>query len=297
MSDQLRFDGQVAIVTGAGGSPSLGRSYAHLLAERGASVVVNDLDTNAAVVDEITAAGGSAVADHHDVSTEYGARDVVKSALDAFGRVDVLVNNAGVVMLARFGQITPADMRRIVDVHLWGHIWMCRAVWPHMGEQGYGRIVNISSAAVWGLPYTVIYGAAKAGVIGLTRGLALDGEDLGIKVNALIPTAATVAVSKHLADDDHRARYAGTAEAVAPAMAFLAHAHCPVSGECLDAKGGHVARTVFETTRGYADDALTPEAVRDHWEQIVDPAGATEVPRPGEVPLSARKIKPYVPTA
>ena len=203
---ELRFDGRVAIVTGAGGQdPSLGRSHATLLAERGAKVVVNDLGVgpdgrgvmraNAAqVVDQILAAGGEAIADQHSVADEDGAHSVVATALDTWGRLDILVNNAGVCFMAHFDEISSADIRKIIDVHLMGTLWMCRAAWPHMRAAGYGRIVNTTSGAMFGIENLSIYGAAKSGIFGLTRGLAVEGAESGIKVNALGPAANTTAI-------------------------------------------------------------------------------------------------------
>jgi NAD(P)-dependent dehydrogenase (short-subunit alcohol dehydrogenase family) len=185
---ELRFDGEVAIVTGAGSNPSLGRSYALALAARGAKVVVNDLGVGPdgtgrlaakaeSVAKEIVDAGGEAIADTHSVAEEDSARAIVQTALDAWGRVDILVNNAGVAILAEFGEISSTDLRRVLDVHLYGNVWMCRAVWPQMREAGYGRIINITSGALGGIRYTTIYGAAKGGILSLTRGLAVEGED------------------------------------------------------------------------------------------------------------------------
>src|SRR4051812_33526238 len=174
-AEPLRFDGRVAIVTGAGGQkPGLGETYARHLAARGAKVVVNDLGvgpvgggaipSNAqTVVDEINANGGEAIADMHSVADPASARAVVQTALDAWGRIDILVNNAGVVFFASFDEISETDVRAIVDSHLYGNIWMARAAWPHMKQAGYGRIVNISSDAIYGFPYLTLYSAAKAG--------------------------------------------------------------------------------------------------------------------------------------
>ena len=173
-------------MTGAGGQPpSLGRSrHANLLAGRGAKVVVNDLGvgpdgrgilrSNAEqVVDEIRAAGGEAVADAHSVADEAGAREIVQTALDTWGRLDILVNNAGIAHIAHFDEISSADIRKVIDVHLMGTLWMCRAAWPFMRDAGYGRIVNTTSGGVFG--QESIYGTAKAGIFGLTRGLAIEG--------------------------------------------------------------------------------------------------------------------------
>jgi NAD(P)-dependent dehydrogenase (short-subunit alcohol dehydrogenase family) len=177
---QLRFDERVAIVTGAGGNPGLGRSYALALAERGARVVVNDVGGGPdgrgiapvdpqKVVDEIVALGGEAVADRNSVAEVDSARAIVQTALDAWGRVDILINNAGVNIPALFSEIDSRDIERTIAVHLLGTIWMCRAAWPAMSGQGYGRIVNISSGTALGQRYLAVYGAAKGGVLGLTR--------------------------------------------------------------------------------------------------------------------------------
>jgi NAD(P)-dependent dehydrogenase (short-subunit alcohol dehydrogenase family) len=171
----LRFDGKVAIVTGGGGQkPSLGRSHALFLASRGAKVVVNDIGVGpngrsevpasaAALVDEIRAAGGEAVADTNSVATAESAKAVVQTALDAFGGVHIVVNNAGVALLADFDELSDGDIGRMMDVHLMGPIWMCRAAWPHMKRQRYGRIVNVGSTAIFGIRGTAVYGAAKGG--------------------------------------------------------------------------------------------------------------------------------------
>jgi NAD(P)-dependent dehydrogenase (short-subunit alcohol dehydrogenase family) len=191
-----RFDDQVAIVTGAGGG--LGREYALLLAAEGARVVVNDYGGDMsgqpgtaamadAVVAEIRAAGGVAVADSHDVAL--AGAEVVAHALDSFGRVDVVVNNAGIAGGGTIETIEPAEFDRMLAIHLGGTIAICRAAWTPFREQGYGRIVNTSSASVFGLPGTGAYITAKAGIVGLTRALSHDGRDIDIKVNAVMPTA------------------------------------------------------------------------------------------------------------
>lgn len=297
---ELRFDGRVAIVTGAGGrEPSLGRSHARLLAERGAKVVVNDLGVgpdgrnilraNAEqVAEEIRAAGGEAVADLHSVADEDGARRVVQTALDAWGRLDILINNAGICFMTQFDEITDADIRRVIDVHLMGTVWMCRAAWPHLRRAGYGRIVNTTSGAMFGVQHLSIYGAAKGGIFGLTRGLALEGAPLGIKVNALGPAANTSAI-RHFNDpsaftklmEDHF-----PTGLVSPAVAFLAHEDCPVSGANLEAGGGNVSVRVFGQTTGHYDSELTIEKVRDNFTAIADTATARlmpDLPNSGEL--------------
>ncbi|BBZ39967.1 SDR family NAD(P)-dependent oxidoreductase [Mycobacterium conspicuum] len=313
---ELRFDGRVAIVTGAGGQhPSLGRSHVTLLAERGAKVVVNDLGVgpdgrgilraNAEqVVDEIRAAGGEAVHDQHSVADEEGARSVVATALDAWGRLDILVNNAGVCAMAHFDEISSTDIRQILDVHLMGTLWMCRAAWPHLREATYGRIVNTTSGAMFGIEHLSIYGAAKSGIFGLTRGLAVEGATLGIKVNALGPAANTTAIHHF----NEASPFTSLMEEhfptslVSPVVAYLAHESCALSGANLEAAAGNVGLRVFGQTAGYTDADLTVEKVRDNLSTITDKRTATMIPDPGEVPAGptgavqlGAVLKPYQP--
>ncbi len=295
---ELRFDGRVAIVTGAGGrDPSLGRSHAGLLAERGAKVVVNDLgvgpdgrgvvQANAEqVAEHIRAAGGDAVADLNSVADEAGARGVVATALDTWGRVDILVNNAGVCFMVHFDEISDGDISNIINVHLMGAVWMCRAAWPYMRKAGYGRIVNTTSGAMFGIENLSIYGAAKSGIFGLTRSLAVEGAQLGIKVNALGPAANTTAI-RHF---NEPSPFTDMMEAhfpvalVSPAVAYLAHESCELSGASLEAGAGNVGLRVFGQTAGYTDTNLTIEKVRDNLATIVDKSTATMMPDPGELP-------------
>jgi NAD(P)-dependent dehydrogenase (short-subunit alcohol dehydrogenase family) len=313
---ELRFDGRVAIVTGAGGQdPSLGRSHAALLAERGAKVVVNDLGVgpdgrgimraNAdQVVEEILVAGGEAVPDRHNVAEEEGARSVVTTALDTWGRLDIVVNNAGICFMAHFDEISSADIHNIIDVHLMGTVWMCRAAWPHMREAGYGRIVNTTSGAMFGIENLSIYGAAKSGIFGLTRGLAVEGAALGIKVNALGPAANTTAI-RHFNETSPFTSLMEThfpTRLVSPAVAYLAHESCELSGANLEAGAGNVGIRVFGQTAGYTDTDLTVEKVRDNLSTIIDKHTATMIPDPGEIPVGPTGaaqigvvLKPYQP--
>jgi NAD(P)-dependent dehydrogenase (short-subunit alcohol dehydrogenase family) len=274
---QLRFDGQVVIVTGAGSNPGLGRSYARYLAGRGAKVVVNDLGVGPdgrgvtvsradAVVEEIRAAGGEAVADTHSVATQDGALAVVQTAMDAFGRVDVLVNNAGVLEYALFEELTPADIEKMVSSHLMGAIWMSRAAWPHMRAAGSGRIVNTVSGSVIGAKYSSIYGGMKAGIFGFTRNLAIEAEQLGIKVNAILPSAATVAwltFSDNETRPDDQVLREHSPDRIAPALALLAHADVPFNGRCLGANGVNVYEVGLWRTEGATQESWTPEEIRD----------------------------------
>ncbi len=292
MSD-LRFDGRVAIVTGAGGNPSLGRSYAMLLAERGAKVVVNDLGVGPDgrgvvkahadnVAQEIVDAGGEAVASTDSVSESDSAAAVVQTAIDAFGKVDILINNAGVANVSLFSEISDKDINRVIGAHVMGNIWMCKAVWPHMQEAEYGRIVNITSYAVLGLKYNITYGAAKGAILALGRGLAIEGAPSGIKVNVLGPVAGTVAATHFIEPSEWLTRQTESlkAELVSPVAAFLVHEDVPCSGKYFEAAGGRVVERFYSETQGYTNGELTPELVRDNYEQIVDRTDATILPDP-----------------
>ncbi len=292
---ELRFDGEVAIVTGAGGRPSLGRCYAHLLAARGAKVLVNDLGVGPdgrgsapasaqAVAQEIRDAGGEAVADTHSVAEQETAARVVQTALDGWGRVDILVNNAGVAILAEFDEITATDIERMIHVHLLGNIWMTRAVWAHMKERGYGRIVNASSAAVLGLRYVTIYGAVKGAVLALTRGLAVEGRPHGIKVNAIGPSALTSAFE--LLYREGTDATAPPPELVAPVVAFLCHRQCPHNGGYFESAGGHTSMRRLVETRGYTNPALELEDVYANFAQIMSTEGMVLTPEPDENPIA-----------
>ena len=197
----LGFDGKVAIITGAGGG--LGKQHALSLASRGALVVVNDLggavdgsgsDAGAAqlVVDEIKAAGGEAVADTDSVATPEGGEAIVQTAIDAFGRIDIVINNAGILRDKTFHNMTPDLLDPVLDVHLKGAFNVTKPAWVHMREQQYGRVISTSSAAgVFGNFGQTNYGAAKMGLVGLTRVLAVEGARYNIKANAIAPLALT----------------------------------------------------------------------------------------------------------
>jgi NAD(P)-dependent dehydrogenase (short-subunit alcohol dehydrogenase family) len=186
---EMRFDGRVAIVTGAGNG--LGRAYARLLAARGARVVVNDIGTSSmgrgssegpahTVTREIIGAGGAAVADTHTVADEESARAIVQTALDAFGKLDILINNAGISIMAPFGELSSADFMKVINTNMMGVVWMCRAAWPHMQKASYGRIVNITSTSFLGHPTLTAYVTARAGTFGFTRTLGLEGAQYNI---------------------------------------------------------------------------------------------------------------------
>jgi NAD(P)-dependent dehydrogenase (short-subunit alcohol dehydrogenase family) len=275
----LGFDGKVAVITGAGGG--LGRCHALLLASRGALVVVNDLggavdgsgsSTGPAqkVVDEIRAAGGEAVADTSSVATPEGGEAIVATALEAFGRVDIVINNAGILRDKAFHNMTADLADPVLDVHLRGAFNVTRPAFAAMREQGYGRIVSTSSAAgLFGNFGQTNYGAAKMGLVGLTHVLAIEGAKYGIKANAIAPLALTRMTESIMGRLGERLDPA----LVSPVVAWLAHDDCPVSGEVFSVGGGRVARIFVAETRGYYSPGLTPEQVRDHVEEIRSEAG------------------------
>jgi NAD(P)-dependent dehydrogenase (short-subunit alcohol dehydrogenase family) len=225
------------------------------------------------VAEEITRRGGDAVADASDIANELGAGAVVQAALDRFGRLDILVNNAGIIRWAGFPEADEENLTRHLAVHTVGSFLTARAAWPHMLDQGYGRIVMTTSSGVFGLPNNVSYATAKGGVIGLSRSLATAGRRHGILVNAVAPAAAT-----RMAGDTEDAAMAP--ELVAPMVAFLAHESCTVSGEIYAAGAGRFARLFLASAPGYVHPGpdVTIEDVASHWAAINDEAGYT-VPR------------------
>ena len=277
------FNGRTAIVTGAGGNPSMGRCHALLLAERGANVVVNDIgdpgvphygnaSSAEAVVAEITARGGKAVASTHSVASEEGASRIVQTALDAFGTVDILVNNAAISIASPIHEMSSEHVRQHLEVNLLGQIWMVRAVWPHMSAAGYGRIVNIGSGAFAGMLPMSVYGTTKGGVFSLTRGIALEGAEFGIKANSVHPGAFTrMLVSQHEEASSiyQFAKDNLPPEQTSPLVAFLAHEQCPVTGETFDTVGGEVRRIYIGTTPGISEPQGTIESLAERWEEVM----------------------------
>ena len=278
----------MAVVTGAG--RGIGRAYAFLLAERGASVVVNDLggsmegagrntEVASTVVDDIIAAGGSALADANDVATTEGAQALIGAAVERFGRLDVLINNAGIIKWAGPAEADTENLERHLAVHVAGSFNTACAAWPHMVAQGYGRIVMTTSTGMFGLPFNLSYATAKAGVVGLTRSLNTAGAGHGIKINLIAPAAMTRMAAKPSADIEALEREAANSpmspHLVAPMVAFLAHEDCPVSGEIYAAGAGRFARIFIASTEGYVHptDEPTIEDVARHWAAINDETG------------------------
>lgn len=278
MSQELRFDGRVAIVTGAGGG--LGRSHALLLASRGAKVVVNDLgstmkgegtSSSAAdqVVEEIKAMGGEAVANYDSV--EHGSK-IVQTALDAFGKLDILINNAGILRDVSFVKMTDEDWIKIHNVHLFGAYSVTHAAWPHLRENNYGRVVMTTSASgIYGNFGQANYAAAKLGLFGLTQSLALEGSKYNILVNAIAPLAGSRMTETIMAPEVIAAL---KPEYVSPLVAYLCHDSFRETGGLYEVGAGWMAKLRWQRTQGAflptEADGFSPEDVAAHWEKITD---------------------------
>lgn len=275
----LGFDGKVAIITGAGGG--LGRQHALLLAARGALVVVNDLggavdgsgsDAGAAqrVVDEITGAGGEAAADTNSVATVEGGQAIVQTAIDAFGRVDIVVNNAGILRDKSFHNMTPDLVGAVLNVHLSGAFNVTQPAFVKMREQGYGRIVSTSSSSgIFGNFGQANYGAAKMGLVGFTRVLAVEGAKYNIRANAIAPLASTRMTEDLLGPISEKL----DPRFVAPLVTYLVHESCASTGRVYSAGGGRVAEIFIAEAPGFYDPELSPESVADNWDAITDREG------------------------
>ena len=273
---ELRFDGRVAVITGGG--RGLGRSYALLLASKGAKVVVNDLgapikgdgsDAGVAqqLVDEIRAAGGEAIANTDTVATAEGARAIIQSAIDAWGRIDILIHNAGNVRYGSIREISYEDFQSVIDVHLMGAFHVVKAAHPLMCDAGYGRIVLTSSiGGIYGNNRCVNYGMAKSSMIGLSNVAALEGEEFDVKSNVIVPSAVT-----RMADGLDISQYPPMdPELVAPTVGWLSHENCNVTGEMIAAIGGRIARCFIAETPGVYQPNWTIEEVDQQMAAIHD---------------------------
>jgi NAD(P)-dependent dehydrogenase (short-subunit alcohol dehydrogenase family) len=272
---QIDFEGRVAVVTGAGGG--LGRSHALLLASRGAKVVVNDLGSSRdgsgggsqmadAVVQEIADAGGEAVASYDGVHTWDGGEAIVGTALEAFGRIDIVVNNAGILRDTSFAKLDPDELDMVLKVHLYGGFHVARAAWNHLKEQGYGRVINTTSGSgLYGNFGQSNYAAAKMGLVGLTRTLAIEGAKYGITAHAIAPAAAS-RMTEDLMPPEWLDRL--QPDYVAPLVAYLASEACTDTGRIYSVGGGHIARVAILEGAGTTFETVpSPEDVAARWEE------------------------------
>ncbi|WP_405137821.1 SDR family NAD(P)-dependent oxidoreductase [Nocardia sp. NBC_01388] len=276
---QLRFDDRVAVITGAG--RGLGRAYAELLAARGAQVVVNDpggtmrgdlfeADVAAEVVRAISDSGGEAVASTDSVSTPAGGQAIIDTALKTYGRIDILIHNAGTVRPGSLTELSFEDFEAVLDVHLRGAFHIVRAAFPQMSDAGYGRVVLTSSiGGLYGNQKVANYAAAKSAMIGLSNVIALEGAPVGVKSNVIAPAALT-----RMAEGIDTSAYPPMQpELVAPAVGWLAHETCSVSGEMLVAIAGRVARAYIGETPGVYQPSWTIEQIAEQIDDIRDTTG------------------------
>jgi NAD(P)-dependent dehydrogenase (short-subunit alcohol dehydrogenase family) len=277
----LGYDGKVAIITGAGGG--LGREHALLLASRGARVVVNDLGGSVSgeggdegpaekTAKELRDLGGEAVPDTNSVATPEGGEAIVQTAIDAYGTVDIVINNAGILRDKSFHNMTPELLNPVIDVHLKGAFNVTIPAWKVMREKNYGRVVNTASnAGVLGNFGQTNYGAAKMGLVGLTNVLAIEGQRHNINVNAICPVAKTRMTEELLGPLGDTLDPA----LVSPLVAWLVHEDCATTGEIYSAAGGCISRFFIGLTPGYDNPNLTAEDVRDNWDTVRDESGYT----------------------
>ena len=268
--EELRFDGRVVAITGA--AQNMGYEYALLLAERGAKVVVNDLKGAPETIAAIEKLGGEAIENRSDISEPAQTDQIVQDALDRWGRLDAVINNAG-----SYGPTLPdpETVNRILGSHLLGSINLVRSALPVFRSQKYGRILNVGSGSMFGLPDVAIYGSAKGGIFGFTRCLALDlerEEETDIKANVILPVAFREGMFNVPDANIQRAMdVAFLPSKIAPAAALLVHEACPANGEAIGVGGGRQARILLTTTEGWQspDDDPTPEAILDHWTEVM----------------------------
>ena len=265
---QVSFENRTVIVTGAGNG--LGKAYALELGSRGARVVVNDLggavDGSGSgstpadeVVNEIIANGGEAVANYDSVATKEGGASIVQTAIDNFGTVDAVVNNAGILRDKSFAKMEEEDLNAIIDVHLKGTFFVCQPAFIQMKEQGYGRFVNVSSpSGLFGNFGQLNYGAAKMGIVGLTNVLAIEGAKYNIKANVIAPNAATRMTEELFGEDMSKLL---TVDNITPLVVYLASEQCDVTHEIFSAGGGRFARIGISTDVGYFNASAKAEDI------------------------------------
>ena len=278
--EPLRFDDTVAIITGA--TRGIGRAHAALLSRRGARVVISGRDAEAAaqVVSDITAAGGDAIACVVDITAKDAGAQLVRTALDRFGRLDIIISNAGAVTRTDILQTDEAGLQAQLELDILGPVRLIQAAWRGFVDQGHGHIVLTSSSGAFGGSSALPYAAAKAAAIGLARSLAAAGAADGIKVNAITPFGFSrlAGMNPRLSPAQVAARSRlAPPELVAAGVAALVHHSCPVSGELFAIGAGRMTRIFLAETNGRFNAALTPEDVAAHWDEVVEPTDARAV--------------------
>lgn len=313
---KIDFENRVVVVTGAGGG--LGRSYALELARRGAAVVVNDLGGSGAgagsssraadaVVDEIRATGGKAVANYDSVSTRAGGNAIIETALDSFGRIDALINNAGFLRNRKFEDMGDAELDAIIDVHLKAAFYVSQPAYRYMKQQGYGRILFTSSASgAFGSPEQTNYGAAKAGLLGLMNCLAWEGKQHGVLANALLPTAGTRLMQEMSPEwyaqmMPQNVRFdviapTGDPSYVTPLAVYLVSEKCQATRAIYSATGGRFARAFIGVSQGWLGPVEQPASVEDIDANLakIDDLSAVDYPQSVTdegLPIIERRLK------
>ena len=282
----ITFEDKVAIVTGAGNG--IGRACAHELGRRGAKVVVNDYggstrgddggteDSAGRVAEEIRSAGGQAVGNGTAVGSEQAAHEIRDQALSEFGKIDILVNAAGIVLYGGTTGLENEEIERLMTTNFMGAFHLMRSVWPIMESQKFGRIVNFSSSSALGFPELQVYGASKAALLALTTASSFEGEDCNIKVNCVMPLAAgrQLDSATHFPDDfANWFREKFPPALVAPGVAYLASEECKPNGEYFTLGGGRMSRLAFTVGDPHFDPELTVEGVAEHIDAIRDLSG------------------------
>lgn len=287
MAEPLSLEGRVVVITGGG--QGLGRAYALAFAARKAKVVINDLGTVVdpksqtplriadLVAEEVVKLGGQALANYDSVEN---AEKIIQDTIKQFGRVDVIINNAGILRDKAFHNMKPAEYKQVIKVHLKGTFLMCRCAWPYMRQQGFGRIINTSSVAgIFGNFGQANYSAAKLAIVGLTNTLAREGESKNVLVNCIAPVAATGMTKGVMASDLYNSL---TVDHIVPLVEYLASPDCTLNGSLLEVGGGWVAKLRWQRTKGVSFDfPLRAEDVRDRFDEICNFENDSEFPDSG----------------